>query len=389
MKDETLFSVVVLVYRHYEYLYSAVRSILSQDYHNIELIISDDGSTNFPKEEISKFIENNKTENIRSVLVRQEPKNIGTVKHLNSVRKLCNGKYIVFLAGDDELNGSNTLSSYVRHFTDAPSGCLIQMAQTAMYDEKMESIMEYYLTKPVQDAIVNTKNSTEDLLQMLVRFGPCLPSTSTCFTKEFFERFGDFDESYKLVEDFPMHFRLAKEGWIIHYANFVAIKHRHGGISHGQTNALSASTVRYYSDLLNMNTKLILPSISTLPKEERKYVRRYWNKSNLYLEYTVKRNSDNPGLRYIILSGIRTLKHSISRFSGLTSSFFILFIVLSVLGNPISQMIYLEFAINISGALQFLTWGLFVCYLGLSVMRFIRKLFIWAKEFPRSVISLG
>lgn len=46
--NKPLFSVVVLVYRHYEHLKTAVNSVLEQDYENIELIISDDGSPNFP-----------------------------------------------------------------------------------------------------------------------------------------------------------------------------------------------------------------------------------------------------------------------------------------------------------------------------------------------------
>jgi hypothetical protein len=34
--------------------------------------------------------------------------------------------------------------------------------------------------------------------------------TSTCFKRKFFEKFGKFDEQYQLIEDFPMHIRLAR-----------------------------------------------------------------------------------------------------------------------------------------------------------------------------------
>ena len=85
--EDKVFSVVVLCYRHFEHLDNAISSVLSQDYKRIELIISDDGSDNFPTEKIHKFIEKNKTPNICSVTVRREPKNVGTVKHLNHVRR--------------------------------------------------------------------------------------------------------------------------------------------------------------------------------------------------------------------------------------------------------------------------------------------------------------
>lgn len=58
--EDKVFSVVVLCYRHFEHLDNAISSVLSQDYKRIELIISDDGSDNFPTEKIHKFIEKNK-----------------------------------------------------------------------------------------------------------------------------------------------------------------------------------------------------------------------------------------------------------------------------------------------------------------------------------------
>lgn len=82
--------------------------------------------------------------------------------------------------------------------------------------------MGFFANSLVQAAIEHTKESTDELLRLLITEGPCLPSTSTCFKKEFFDRFGVFDEAYTLIEDYPMHMRLAEEGWIIHYNNFVA-----------------------------------------------------------------------------------------------------------------------------------------------------------------------
>lgn len=387
--SQPLFSVVILVYRHYEHLNAAVSSVLAQDYDNIELIISDDGSPNFPGKQISDYIEKRKKDNIRSVLVRCEPQNVGTVKHLNHVRKCCNGKYIIFLAGDDALYNNHVLSNYVSGFSQAPENCYLAMAQTAMCDEKLRNIMEYYLQKPVQEAIVETAVSTDSLKKMLARYGACLPTTSTCFTKEFFEKFGDFDETYKLVEDFPMHVRLANEGWVIHYINFVAIKHRDGGISHGQSDTLSASAKSYFSDLLKMDQSLILPMLDVLPPDERNYFRRRWKKDILWLDMTVHKDDEHPGLWHSLISFLHAMKHSTRQFEQKNNFFFIVFCVLCIMKGWIAQMCFLEYALDISQFLTVLTWCSFGIFVFLTMVAGIRRLIWWVNRFPHEVISLG
>ena len=270
MSGYPLFSVIVLCYRHFEYLRDAIDSVLIQKYPAIELIVSDDGSDAFPKEEIERFIEDRKGENVIQYLVRTGEQNLGTVKHLNQARTFAHGEYIVFLAGDDRLFDENVLSAYADAFSRAPKNCWIEMAQTGMFDEKLRKMQKCYMTAEVQRALEKTETDSSDLMRLLITKGACLPSTSTCFRVGFFERFGGFDESYRLVEDFPMHIRLAKEGWIIHCESFIAIRHRHGGISHGHKNALSKSQIMYLNDTKRMVQELQLGNIEILPKKQRK-----------------------------------------------------------------------------------------------------------------------
>lgn len=197
------FSVVVLSYRNFEYIYDAIDSVLKQDYSDIELIISDDGSTDFPQDEIMNFVENKKKENIKSVVIRRESKNCGTVKHLNHAIDAASGEYICFLAADDALFNSRVLTKYVSGFECASEEYFIEMAQTAMYDEVMQNLECYYLQSNIQ-AILQDEGRKRDLFAALA-WSPCLPSTSTCFKKVFFDKYGKFDESSLLIEDLPMH----------------------------------------------------------------------------------------------------------------------------------------------------------------------------------------
>lgn len=291
------FSVIVLCYKHFEYLRAAVDSVLSQDYECIELIISDDGSPSFPSVEIHEYIEKRRGANIVNLVVRQEEKNCGTVKHLNHAIKCCTGEYIVALAGDDVFSDDTVLTQYVRGFSKAPTDCFIEMAQTGMYDEKLRNLEGYYLKLPVQKALektaVGTKEGSKELLECLLSKGPCLPSTSTCFKSAFFQKFGFFDERYTLVEDYPMHLRLAMEGWTIHYENFVAIKHRHGGISHGQSGASIQASSTYYSDLRAIIKEWILPNLALLPDNVAILVKKFQLQQLRWIEAYLAFNQRN------------------------------------------------------------------------------------------------
>ena len=284
-----LFSVIVLCYRHFEYLYDAIDSVLNQSYPNIELIVSDDGSDNFPEEAVNEYIACNKSSNIKSVKIHREESNVGTVKHLNHAVKIISGEYVIALAGDDVLKDASVLEQYREGFEKAPLDCYIEMAQTGMYDDKLQSLEGYYLKLPVQEAIEQTEKDSSMLLDMLLEKGACLPSTSTCFKKEFFQLFGDFDEGYSLVEDFPMHFRLAKEHWIIHYENIVASKHRNGGISHGQKNTLSRSAMLYYSDEKKMIQSIILKN-NAGTDQRAKEAARQWKRQLLWLDFALAKS---------------------------------------------------------------------------------------------------
>lgn len=293
MSVKDRFSVIILCYRHFQYLFQAIDSVFKQDYQDIELIISDDCSDSFPEKEIKEYINIHKTKQITNVIIRQQKQNGGTVKHLNGAIQECTGEYIIALAGDDVLFDETVLTSYVNGFLKAPNDCYIEMAQTAMYDNELDKLEDYYLKIPVQKAIEKTMTDTSDLLSLLIEKGACLPSTSTCFKNIFFKKFGLFDEQYVLVEDYPMHVRLAKEGWKIHYENFVAIKHRDGGISHGQIDASSRSAKLYFEDTKKMIEQIILPEIEKLPKEERSKKRRQKKKDVLWIDYHLAKAEKN------------------------------------------------------------------------------------------------
>lgn len=96
-ESKPLVSVVVIVYNQAEYIVGCLDSIFSQDYENIEVIVSDDASTD-GTDSILTGIKERYPNKIRLNLALT---NGGITKNANAGLALAQGKYIAMFAGDD------------------------------------------------------------------------------------------------------------------------------------------------------------------------------------------------------------------------------------------------------------------------------------------------
>lgn len=118
-----------------DYLYDAIKSVLNQDYPNIELIVSDDASCNFQKGILEKFIEENKTDNIKNTIIIVNSSNVGTVKNINGALKKCTGDIIMPLASDDVFYDKTIVSKVVDRFEK--TGCQILSCSKQLCDSTL------------------------------------------------------------------------------------------------------------------------------------------------------------------------------------------------------------------------------------------------------------
>lgn len=94
--DKPLISIIVPVFNTEEYVGECIRSILSQSYENIELILVNDGSTDGSKDICSKFLQNT---NVRYI----EQENLGPQASRKRGVEIANGDWIMFVDSDDYL----------------------------------------------------------------------------------------------------------------------------------------------------------------------------------------------------------------------------------------------------------------------------------------------
>lgn len=95
-------TVGILAYNHEKFIEECLLSVLSLKYENLEIIISDDASTDRTFEIITKLLENCPTNH--TVIQNRNIKNIGLAGNFNKVFfELATGEYYVTLGGDDKI----------------------------------------------------------------------------------------------------------------------------------------------------------------------------------------------------------------------------------------------------------------------------------------------
>lgn len=86
-------------YNQEKYIKAALEGAASQDYENLEIIVSDDCSQDNTFAVIQDFVAD--YEGPHKIIVNRNEKNLGLVGHVNKILSLAHGEYIVLSAGDD------------------------------------------------------------------------------------------------------------------------------------------------------------------------------------------------------------------------------------------------------------------------------------------------
>jgi|LakMenE01Jun11ns_1017448.scaffolds.fasta_scaffold9946510_3 glycosyltransferase involved in cell wall biosynthesis len=95
-RDNPLVSVIMPAYNVEKYVSQSIKSVFAQTYKNIELIVIDDGSTDFTNQVIKEVIQESGS-NARVI----STENGGACRAKNLAMKSANGEYLAFLDSDD------------------------------------------------------------------------------------------------------------------------------------------------------------------------------------------------------------------------------------------------------------------------------------------------
>lgn len=232
MSSEPLVSVPVVTYNSSKFVLETLESIKAQTYQNIELIISDDCSTDDTVKLCKDWVEENRNRFVRVEIV-ESPVNTGVSANMNRAEAACHGEWVKPIAGDDLLL-PECVESYMRYVNDHPEAKVLfgRIRAFGAGDDVNErfnnSVFDYdYLSKP-----------KEEQLSKLLLHGNYIPAASYFFNISYFRDVGIHnDERIPLLEDYPKWINILRKGIVFHYIDNDVVMYR---ISEG---SLSTSTV--------------------------------------------------------------------------------------------------------------------------------------------------
>lgn len=121
--DLPLVSVAVITYNSSKTVVETLDSIAGQTYPNLELIVSDDCSTDNTVEICREWIEAHKERFVRTELLTVE-KNTGVSANMNRVADACQGEWVKDIAGDDVLL-PECIEIYMEYVKECPEAVYV------------------------------------------------------------------------------------------------------------------------------------------------------------------------------------------------------------------------------------------------------------------------
>jgi glycosyltransferase involved in cell wall biosynthesis len=269
-----LVSVIIAYYKQETFLAETVRSVKEQAYPNLEIIVVDDGS---PIPASSVLLENNDV-----IVFRTE--NRGCSAARNYGFRQSSGEYLVFLDSDD-LMASGALESQVTLLDQNPDAALAFGAQRII-DECGRVLRPAHICRPRKNYFL-----------MLLEGNPIGCPGATMMRRDAFVEAGMFDESRRIVEDYPLYLRLARRHPLVRQSSCVVDYRFH-------SKSMSQDKERMLEGILQSLDQLEAESVLT-PSERRRlhHGRGRWT-HELRPENTLTHRLRGMYYRFWALSGV-------------------------------------------------------------------------------------
>lgn len=221
--DSPLVSVIIITYNSARYVSETLESVKSQTWQQIELIVSDDCSTDETIQVCGEWLKNNSLHFVNTKLITSGY-NTGTSANCNRGFKTASGEWIKTISGDDILL-PDCISDNVAYAVNSNASfivsdiCKIDGNGLPIADKKVNQGLAYFVTIP----------TAKKQLKAYARW-PAFLNTPTFFCKrEILNLISYCDEEFRIYEDMTVIYRVTGMGIKIHYMNKPTVGYRiHG-----------------------------------------------------------------------------------------------------------------------------------------------------------------
>ena len=193
--SNALVSVLLSTYNSEESIGESIDSLLSQTYKNLEILISDDGSTDSTKEICKKFQLKDER-----VLFFSNKKNIGLTKSLNNLAQKASGSLIARHDADD-ISLPYRIEEQIQFMKTKKLDAVTSRSLVKQNNKKRPGISFYIPDK----LLINRKN-------------PFIHGT-LIIKKNVFQEIGYYDERFYYAQDYKLFYDLLDKGYKVKTLN--------------------------------------------------------------------------------------------------------------------------------------------------------------------------
>lgn len=206
MSSEPLVSVCIPAYNSSAYIEETIRSVMAQEYQNIELIVVDDRSS----DDTVCIVKHLQEEDDRIKLFENE-KNLGMSGNWSRCLELCQGEFVKLICADDMIE-PNALKLEAKALMEHPTVNLVE-SDTRLVDingKTTGAFKRYH-----KSGVVDGKKVAKTSLMLNNFFGA---PVNNMIRRSVLEKTGYFDPTFTYILDFDMWVRIACTGdvYIIH-----------------------------------------------------------------------------------------------------------------------------------------------------------------------------
>lgn len=223
MIDKPLVSVSVLTFNSGKYVIETLESIKNQGYRNLELIVTDDCSTDDTVVLCNRWINENKGRFVRCLVVTSTV-NTGISANQNRGIKECHGDWIKNIAGDDLLMPDCIENNLIYVEEHPEANVVLSLSQTFQVNSNGEKIKGALFPSPEGPVSVFSRSDAREQYMQLLK-GNML-SAPTAFWKGDFLKQHLYNEIYKYEDDYEMWVTLTKQGLRIDYCPQITVMYR-------------------------------------------------------------------------------------------------------------------------------------------------------------------
>ena len=193
--SNALVSVLLSTYNSEESISESIDSLLSQTYKNLEILISDDGSTDSTKEICKKFQLKDER-----VLFSSNKKNVGLTKSLNNLAQKASGSLIARQDADD-ISLPYRIEEQIQFMKTKKLDAVTSRSLVKQNNKKRPGISFYIPDK----LLINRKN-------------PFIHGT-LIIKKNVFQEIGYYDERFYYAQDYKLFYDLLNKGYKVKTLN--------------------------------------------------------------------------------------------------------------------------------------------------------------------------